>query len=71
MKVSEVMGANGQVVCDCGKVDFHVLMRVEPNGNNHIVALRCAACAKEMPVPFQQGGEPVGLNQYRKAAANG
>lgn len=48
--------ANSKAICDCGNVEFVVLIRVMPNGSNHIVALRCPKCLHELVVPFQKGG---------------
>lgn len=52
LTVAQVMGANGCIVCDCGHTKFTVLMRLMPNGNNHIVAVECEACEHQMVVPF-------------------
>jgi len=65
MKVSEALGVNGQAICDCGKTEFHVLFRVTPEGNNHIVALRCVDCKHELAVPYQHDGPTLGLQNYR------
>lgn len=64
MKISEAMGANGLTVCDCGKIEFYVLIKVLPNGNNHIVTLRCTnpECGKELATPYQHGGPTVSLD---------
>lgn len=64
MKISKVLGANGQAACDCGKLEFHVLVRVMPDGNNHIVVLRCVDCKHELAVPFNHGGPQRSLDDY-------
>ena len=53
MRISEALGANAQAICDCGRVEFTVLLRTTPNGNNHIVALNCIDCKRELAVPFR------------------
>lgn len=55
MKISDVLRPNACTVCDCGHLEFIVLVRAMPNGNNHIIALRCAKCSHELAVPFLHG----------------
>ena len=66
MKISEVLEANGLAVCDCGGIEFYVLMKVLQNGNNHIVTLRCVKpkCRKELATPYQHGGPTLQLGSY-------
>lgn len=60
MKPSETLGANSQAVCDCGNLTFIPLIRVEPDGNNHLVALRCTECEHELVTPYSHGGPAPG-----------
>ncbi len=53
---------NGINVCDCGFHGFHGLLKIEPDGRQNLVVLKCARCAKETPVPPDIMGKNVRLD---------
>lgn len=54
--ISLARGVNAAAVCDCGHLEFRVGLRVK-DAENHIRVLECAACQKQMAVPFQANVE--------------
>ena len=47
-----MLGASGVAICDCKAVTFYVALQLNAAGDNHIVALICPACKKDLRVPF-------------------
>lgn len=59
-RLSDILGVNAGVICDCKNMTFRVGIRVE-GLENHIRCLECVQCGHEMAVPFQTNVGRVAL----------
>lgn len=48
--LSNALGVNGIIICDCGKDHFKIGLAYNPKtGNNFIRILECVECGHQMP----------------------